>query len=182
MTRLPDLGELRPSEKDDLIRSLWALLQEQQSTIEDQAKRIRELEAKLNAPPKDPTNSSLPPSSGQKSNKPKGEKKRRRRPGLKRSGGGRALHPNPDRRHVAKAGQCAHCDGQTPDFRFYQLYDKVYREDILLHTCYRARTNRDAPGVDRQSFAPRRTDRMRRDGRWTRSRRSISCFATAIPM
>jgi transposase len=117
-----DLRKLTVAEKDDLILSLLPLI----GQLEAALARIAELEQRLAAferPPKTPDNSSLPPSKGQKPDRPAGDKPpRKSRPGF-----GRALEPNPDRVVDAMLDACPHCaaafpaEQQTP----HQVYDRI---------------------------------------------------------
>jgi RNA-directed DNA polymerase len=47
-------------------------------------------------------------------------------------------------------------------YRFYALYDKISREDILAHAYAQCRSNKGAPGVDGQDFADIEADGVQR--------------------
>jgi transposase len=121
VTQLPDLSRLSHDEKDALILALWAQVQALTA-------RVAVLEAKLGTPPKTPDNSSVPPSKGQKPNRPEKTKQPGPRKGsLGRDGGGRELAADPDEVVIAKPSRCQHCRAaftdadQTLDAR----YDKI---------------------------------------------------------
>ena len=121
MTELPDLSRLSHNEKDALIHALWAQVQALTA-------RVAALEARLGTPAKTPDNSSVPPSKGQKPNRPDKAKRFGPRKGsLGRDGGGRELTAEPDDTVIAKAARCRHCQAafadadQTLDAR----YDKI---------------------------------------------------------
>ena len=55
---------------------------------------------------------------------------------------------------VQKLQSALHAKAKTEaGYRFYALYDKIYREDILAHAYAQCRTNKGAPGVDGRDFA-----------------------------
>jgi RNA-directed DNA polymerase len=57
-------------------------------------------------------------------------------------------------RSVQKLQTALHAKAKTEaGYRFYVLYDKIYREDILAHAYVQCRSNKGAPGVDGQDFA-----------------------------
>jgi transposase len=110
MTR-PDLSRLSSEEKDALILALLD--------------RIAALEAKLGGPPKGPGNSHVPPSRGQKANRPAGPKRPRR----KREGPGvtRELAATPDQVVDCHAKDCPHCGSavEATGQSLRQSYDHI---------------------------------------------------------
>jgi RNA-directed DNA polymerase len=55
---------------------------------------------------------------------------------------------------VQKLQTALHAKAKTEaGYRFYALYDKIYREDILAHAYAQCRSNKGAPGVDGQDFS-----------------------------
>jgi hypothetical protein len=50
---------------------------------------------------------------------------------------------------VQKLQRALHAKAKAEaSYRFYALYDKLYREDILAHAYAQCRSNKGAPGVD----------------------------------
>jgi transposase len=118
---LPNLDHLSHAEKDALIRALW-------QRLEAAERRIAELEARLAEPGKTPDNSSLPPSKGEKPNRPEKTKRAGPRKGsLGRKGGGRPLVCHPDERITAKVPACGHCQAGLTDAHqvLHSRYDKI---------------------------------------------------------
>jgi hypothetical protein len=72
---------------------------------------------------------------------------------------------------------------QEPSYRFYCLYDKICREDILTHSYELAKANGGAPAVDNQSFdgieAARPQARARRTNSVTSRLRRLQIIAAA---
>jgi transposase len=117
----PNLDHLSHAQKDALIRALW-------ERLDVAERRIAELEARPAEPGKTPDNSSLPPSKGQKPNRPEKAKRVGPRQGsLGRKGGGRPLVCHPDQTVTTKPPACAHCHAALTDADqvLHGRYDKI---------------------------------------------------------
>jgi len=56
-------------------------------------------------------------------------------------------------KNVQKLQMALHAKAKTEaGYRFYALYDKIFREDILTHAYAQCRSNKGTPGVDGQDF------------------------------
>ena len=120
----PNLSKLTSDEKDALILALSAQLRAALARIEALEKHLE----KLLSPPKTPDNSSLPPSKGQKPNRPDNPRSKGPRQGsLGRKGGGRPLVADPDEVVVTKPTrcQCCHAAFGDADHTLDARYDKI---------------------------------------------------------
>ena len=126
---------LRALDKEELITLVLAQAEQIRVLTEQIAAlqaRVAALEARLNAPPKTPGNSSLPPSKGQKSNRPQRAKGRRKgRPGV-----ARALAEAPDQVRDFYAERCDGCgkrvtQADQPDVHAYDHIDLPPIEPIV---------------------------------------------------
>src|SRR5689334_5525325 len=61
-----------------------------------------------------------------------------------------SLEPPPK---VVKLQTALHAKAKAaPSYRFYLLYDKMYREDVLAFAYQRCKSNKGAPGADGRTF------------------------------
>ena len=113
MKELPDLKQLKDSDKDALIQTLW-----------DELQKLREKKPKKTA-----KNSSLPPAQGFKAavRAPSGSKEIKRSASVGREGGGRKLSDNPDQIIRAEVKSCKTCGVSLSGTlqQLMQRYDKV---------------------------------------------------------
>ena len=128
MTRPPASTALAPAEKDALIASLMARVEELSARLRVLESENAALRAKLKLPPKTPDNSSTPPSHGHKASGEDSARPKRKA----HDGAHRALHPNPTRQQAVRTSTCPHCRAdvsgvaQAP----VQEYDRIEIPEI----------------------------------------------------
>ena len=130
-----DSSALSSAEKDALIASLLAQVDELLGRVDDLSQRLATVEAenaalreKLDLPPKTPENSSTPPSQGRKASseaipKPKAKP---------HAGAHRPLHPNPTSHRQVPAANCQHCgtDVTGAPQSVCEAYDRIEIPEI----------------------------------------------------
>src|SRR5260370_273439 len=131
---------LSSAEKDALIATLLARIDELSNRLVALEEENAALREKLKLPPKTPDNSSTPPSQGRKASseptvKPKGKR---------HAGAHRPLHPNPTCKRDVVAALCQHCGTMVsgePQFAC-EAYDRIeipaIKPDVTLVTLYGA--------------------------------------------
>ena len=133
-----DSSVLSSAEKDALIATLLARIDELSNRLAALEAENAALRAKLNLPPKTPDNSSTPPSQGRKASgaptsKPKGKP---------HAGAHRPLHPDPTRHRNVPAAQCQHCgtDVTGEPQTACEAYDRIeipeIKPDVTRVTLY----------------------------------------------
>src|SRR5271170_7851655 len=124
-----DLEDVSRGDLKHLVGLLRRQVEKLEQRIIQQDKRIAELEARMNEPPKDSSNSSVPPSKGFKANKGKDSKERTgpRAGSVGRKGTNRPLAENPDKIVRVMAKSCCQCHGalSEADQTLHHAYDKV---------------------------------------------------------
>jgi transposase len=138
--------------KDELIELVLA----QAAQIEALQRRVAELEARLGEPPKDSSNSSVPPSRDRKANRPGKPGGLRREASVGRAGGGRALHPAPDEVVIARLTSCPHCRTAIGEGEQYlvERYDRIELPKVKPVVTRVERHGGPCPGCGAQVVAP----------------------------
>jgi transposase len=123
MTPPPDPSLLSAAEKDALIATLLARVEELVARVAALEAENAALREQLKLPPKTPENSSTPPSQGHKASG--GE--RRKRKSKAHAGAHRPLHPNPTRRVEVVAQHCPHCRADVSGVAqaAQQVYERI---------------------------------------------------------
>jgi transposase len=128
MTPPTDLAALSSSEKDALIATLLARVEELVARVEALEAENAALRERLDLPPKTPANSSTPPSRGHKV----GGGAKVKAKGKAHGGAHRPLHPDPTARRDVLAEHCPHCLADVAGVAqaAVQAYDRIEIPEI----------------------------------------------------